>query len=139
MTELETSFINELIKLLQLEAIDSITTFLEGEDALLRCLFIEKITNPVTLSKKLNITKGRVSVLLKSLQKKGYIDITINQDDHRKFDLSLSDKGKQYFEEKSLRAQKYFSILFQKLGKEKSIELVKMLSNINEVMKGVTL
>ncbi len=135
----EQEFISELITMTKLEGINYLTTFLSGEDAVLRCIFFNKGISPQELAHMLNVTKGRISVLLRNLTKKNYIEMSINKEDHRKVDLELTSVGLNYFKSIGEKAEKYFDILFERLGKEQTEQLIAMLKKINQVMKGVTL
>lgn len=138
MEKYQEQFITELINLMRLEGIETITTFLTGEDAILRLLVVNNIYNPQLMANGLSVSKGRISALLKEMSKKGLITFSINEEDHRKFDIKPTDKGLQHFLNKAMRAEQYFQILFEKIGLENSQKLIDMLHMINEAMKGVT-
>lgn len=136
MEEQKNKLLNALSDVLQLDAIASLRVFLEGEVSLLFLLFQEnKPLPPTEIAKKLNVSKGRVTALLNSLSDKEYIDIEVSNVDRRRFDVSLNLKGLEYLNEKRAEADKYFEIMIERIGKEKTDQLIGIITDIVRVME----
>ena len=85
-------FFVECIELLKVPGIETLFTFLDGEDAILRVLYLnDNIKTPLDLANELHISKGRVAQLVKSLSKKKYIRTKINLLDRRKVEITIMD------------------------------------------------
>jgi len=130
-------FLLNLYEISKLKMVSYIATFIQGEDAFLLRLYLNKELTAKSLSEELKITKGRVTALITSLKKKNYINTIINKKDKRSILISLSEEGKRYLEEKLIKSEKYFEEVFEKLGLEEANNLLKMMQNLLEIAKGV--
>lgn len=136
MKNLRNELIAALSEIIQLDAVSSLKQFVEGEVSLLFLLSqMEKPIPPTEIAKTLNISKGRVTALINSLKEKEYIDISISSEDRRKFDISLTDKGEIFLRQKRNEAEKYFDTMIERIGNEKSEQLISLIKDIVFVMK----
>ena len=93
-------------------------------------LFLKEATTPKAIADSLNITKGRVTAIMNSLKKKGYIDVEKNQFDGRSFELVLTEAGIIYTQDKLVFIDNYFEALLNHLGMKQSKTLVETLGNL---------
>lgn len=136
MEKTKNDLIQVLMEVLQLEAVSSLRMFIEGEAALLFLLYQKNRPVPPTeIAKEMNISKGRVTAMLNSLNDKEYIDIAISSEDRRKFDITLTEQGLKFLNEKRKAAENYFDIMIARLGEEKSKQLVGIIEDIVRAMK----
>ncbi len=136
MKNLRNDLIAALSEILQLEAVSSLKIFLEGEVSLL--FLLSQMPGPIPpteIASYLNVSKGRVTALLTSLKEKDYIDISISNEDRRKFDVSLTSKGNSFLQEKRTAAERYFDMMIERIGREKSEQLIAIIKDIVFVMK----
>lgn len=127
-----------LLKIYNVNSIKYLKRFIEGETGLMFLLYNEKeALEPTDIAYRLGITKGRVTSILSSLSDKNYIEITLFSEDRRRFKITLTDHGKKHMDEQIQTTSKYFSLLIERIGKEKANELSSILFDIYEKMKDV--
>ena len=131
--------IQSLMNTYRLPAINTLTTFLQGEDAVLFCVDRAGIMTPSALSAALKISKGRVTVILNALLDKEYVDLNISSQDRRNVEVNLTEKGKAYFSEKKRKAERYFDLALEKIGVQDARELIRILNEINTGMEDISL
>ena len=125
-----------LLKILQLDITNVLKQFLEGEVGLLFLLYRKNSTlSPSEIAKNLNLSKGRVASLINSLCDKEFIDVTISTEDRRSFNVSLTNKGLEYLQEKMNYADQYFDRMLTKLGEEKSNVLIDIINETVTLME----
>lgn len=136
LTNLKDEFLMLLYKISKIKMVGYIAGFIQGEDALLLRLVLNKAMTPKELSENLKITKGRVTAIINILKKKGHIVTKTNEEDKRSIIVELSNSGEKYFMEKLGVADAYFTNLFDLLGFEdaKSLvfELQKLINKVEE-------
>ncbi len=130
MNTLKDTFLKQLQTISKLHMMKSLTPFLYGEDALLLKLFLKEATSPKTIADTLNITKGRVTAIMSSLRKKGFIELKKNQLDGRSVELNLTLEGTTYIQNKLDFIDNYFETLLSHIGLTQSKALVEMLNNL---------
>ena len=97
------------------------------------------MVSPKVISANWGISKGGVRALINSLREKELIDIAISLEDRRSFNIMLTPLGLDYLKPKIQKAEAYFSVVSQLLGKEKTDVLVSIINEITTVMEGVTI
>ena len=137
--ELSNNLKNELIEaLLQLyisNQASSIAEMLEGEHAVLSYILKEKQdVTPTNISLKLGITKSRVTAILNSLHEKELVLLKRKSDDRRKIIVSLTEKGEEAIVSKLIVLDNKILKLIEELGVEKSITLIEILNDINQII-----
>lgn len=109
---------------------------MEGKNAVLHYLnMTDELVMPTTISKKLEISKARVTAILNSLSKDNLISITKDSDDKRKMYVRITEQGIEYLTNKLHTIESEMSVLVNNLGIEKTMELVQMIKLINESEK----
>lgn len=78
-------------------AFERITRVSRGEIFVLKILLFNNGTStPTEISEVMKSTKGRISAILNSLEKKGFIGREIDKDNRRNIIVTLTDSGRDY-------------------------------------------
>lgn len=132
---LKNEFIEALLQLYISNQASSIAEMLEGEHAVLSYILKEKQdVTPTNISLKLGITKSRVTAILNSLHEKELVLLKRKSDDRRKIIVSLTEKGEEAIVLKLIVLDKKILKLIEELGVEKSITLIEILNDINQII-----
>ena len=132
---LKNEFIEALLQLYISNQASSIAEMLEGEHAVLSYILKEKQdVTPTNISLKLGITKSRVTAILNSLHEKELGLLKRKSDDRRKIIVSLTDKGDEAIVSKLIVLDNKILKLIEELGVEKSITLIEILNDINQII-----
>lgn len=86
----------------------------------------------------LGVTKGRISVLISNLVKKGLVERRRNENDKKQFPLYLSDEGKKAYEFHRQKEKKSFNKINSVLKKLTQAEIDKfdqILKEVFEILK----
>lgn len=135
MNETKEVFLKQLEAISKLEMMKHLTPFLYGEDAMLLKLYVKEATTPKLISEVLGITKGRVTALMNSLKKKGYILVVVNKEDARSYNLELTPKGSSYIEGRFSFISNYFDTLLDYIGVEETDALITLLEGMISKVK----
>lgn len=136
MEELKDRLIQSLLNVLEIKAVSGLKIFLEGEVAVLFAIDQNKrAMSPSELADSLEVTKGRITALINSLNKKRYINIQISPIDRRSFSVALTKEGAQFLKQKQVSAEGYFDRMLEKIGNEKSVQLIEIIEEIVDKMK----
>lgn len=132
---LKNEFIEALLQLYISNQASSIAEMLEGEHAVLSYILKEKQdVTPTNISLKLGITKSRVTAILNSLHEKELVLLKRKSDDRRKIIVSLTEKGEEAIVSKLIVLDNKILKLIEELGVEKSITLIEILNDINQII-----
>lgn len=132
---LKNEFIEALLQLYISNQASSIAEMLEGEHAVLSYILKEKQdVTPTNISLKLGITKSRVTTILNSLHEKELVLLKRKSDDRRKIIVSLTEKGEEAIVSKLIVLDNKILKLIEELGVEKSITLIEILNDINQII-----
>ncbi len=132
---LKNEFIEALLQLYISNQASSIAEMLEGEHAVLSYILKEKQdVTPTNISLKLGITKSRVTAILNSLYEKELVLLKRKSDDRRKIIVSLTEKGEEAIVSKLIVLDNKILKLIEELGVEKSITLIEILNDINQII-----
>lgn len=132
---LKNEFIEALLQLYISNQASSIAEMLEGEHAVLSYILKEKQdVTPTNISLKLGITKSRVTAILNSLHEKELVLLKRKSDDRRKLIVSLTEKGEEAIVSKLIVLDNKILKLIEELGVEKSITLIEILNDINQII-----
>ena len=132
---LKNEFIEALLQLYISNQSSSIAEMLEGEHAVLSYILKEKQdVTPTNISLKLGITKSRVTAILNSLHEKELVLLKRKSDDRRKIIVSLTEKGEEAIVSKLIVLDNKILKLIEELGVEKSITLIEILNDINQII-----
>lgn len=132
-------FFISCLGLLQLPGIETLTTFLDGENAVLRSIYLASgVSSPLALSNDLHVSKGRIAQLIKSLSKKKFIKTKINRLDRRKVEIRLTPSGESYLAEKLEAAQIFLQNSKAKLGDELFALIIKVIEMTKLKLGGIS-
>ena len=132
---LKNEFIEALLQLYISNQASSIAEMLEGEHAVLSYILKEKQdVTPTNISLKLGITKSRVTAILNSLHEKELVLLKRKSDDRRKIIVSLTEYGEVAIVSKLIVLDNKILKLIEELGVEKSITLIEILNDINQII-----
>ena len=132
---LKNEFIEALLQLYISNQASSIAEMLEGEHAVLSYILKEKQdVTPTNISLKLGITKSRVTAILNSLHEKELVLLKRKSDDRRKIIVSLTEKGEEAIVSKLIVLDNKILKLIEEIGVEKSIMLIEILNDINQII-----
>ena len=106
-----------------------------GMLAVLRMLYENGSLFANQLSHKLNVSRARLSSIIKSLLKKNYINVAEDKNDKRKIMLSLNENGREYLTNIQENEHKKLKDLIVELGEEKVSKIINSLSDIDQLLK----
>ena len=129
--ELRNELIQELWQMNKMDIIVHLMEFIEGETAALGFLSqrIGMRVNPSQISEELNISRARTANILRSLRKKELIVMEIDDDDRRKMQVGLTEKGRNFFAEKFDFIVRYLDLYVEVIGEEDIAELIRLLKS----------
>ncbi len=108
----------------------------KGEDRVLVYLFKEKNHALVgELTEALNLSTGRVANILRQLETKGMIRRVQQKDDRRKYEISLTAKGKHHTESLYSEVNDFYQQLVKKTGKKDAEELLRLLTKMVTIIE----
>ena len=114
---------------------ERITRVSRGEIFVLKILLLRDGTStPTEISEAMRSTKGRVSAILNSLEKKGFIDREIDKDNRRNIIVTLTDSGREYVTNELQECYKIVSHVFEELGEKDSRKFVELTERVFHLM-----
>ncbi len=121
--------IASLEKIYYLEGFTQLTEFLQGELYILHYMSqnLEEEINPSTLSEKLHMTRPRITAILNTLKKKGYVETKQDEEDRRRLTVKITEKGLSLINEKQSNAKEYFHLFIRSLGEENVKDLIRII------------
>lgn len=138
--KLISELMDSLQKMYDMERIAPLLEFCQGEMRVLLYLDSRRGQGseiyPSELSEALFVTKQRITTILASLRKKGYVVMEKSQADRRRRQVMLSAEGVRYVAEKRRFVERYFDLLFQALGEDVMLELNRLVALTAEKLEG---
>lgn len=131
------NFCNTLKNLVSLPSVRDLSAFLEGETAFLFIIkdFGDKPATPSQLSEELGVTKGRITAIINSLTRKDMVRLEKVDGDRRKVDVRITEKGKNYIDEKLASTNAFLRSFIDKIGRKDAEELMRIFNRTVEVMR----
>lgn len=131
------NFCNTLKNLVSLPPVRDLSAFLEGETAFLFIIkdYGDKPATPSQLSEELGVTKGRITAIINSLTRKDMVRLEKVDGDRRKVDVRITEKGKNYIDEKLASTNAFLRSFIDKIGRKDAEELMRILNRTVEVMR----
>lgn len=130
-------FIMSLLEVYKLEPINVLLAFLHGELAVLFTIKYNHMHLAVDLSKKLDLSKSRLTSIIAGLKRKKFIKITKDELDKRKQIISLTVLGNEFISKKEEMARAVLNIYFEKMGVEKITTLTNLIEESVKYMSEV--
>lgn len=87
------------------------------------------------LAKELNLSRARLSLIVKKLKSKDYITSRFMSTDKRKILIKITEKGLNLVKDTYIRTLKKISAIFEKLGEEKTITSINLLNDVMDIYK----
>lgn len=98
---------------------DDLAELFQGESKVIVYLSTaEGIVYPSDISRDLMISRQRVTSVLSTMEKKGFVSLVRDPEDKRRVQVKLLPKGEKSIEEKRQRLEKYFTVFVDALGEE---------------------
>ncbi len=114
---------------------ERITRVSRGEIFVLKILLFNNGTStPTEISEAMKSTKGRISAILNSLEKKGFIGREIDKDNRRNIIVTLSDSGRDYVMKELLECYRIVAHVFEELGEKDSKKFVELTERVFHLM-----
>lgn len=135
--ELVNSFLRRMGHLHYLVTKSPLAEFLQGELRLLSYLVAhsgegEEVL-PGELSTAFSLSTARITAMLNSMEKKGLVSREISQKDRRKINVSLTQEGRQLFEERHRCGIALITSFLDELGERDVREINRILDRILEL------
>lgn len=131
------TFVLALFEIYNLDIINVLLKFLQGEQAVLFAIKYNENLTATDLSKKLAITKSRVTSIISSLVNKNYLKVSKDPSDLRKQKISLTEEGNKFIIEKENEANQLLEHFYLKMGEKDIKVLTKLLFKTAQIMKEV--
>lgn len=110
--------------------------FLKGGPFIIQYLYDHGgVVLPNEISSAMMISSARVAAVLNNLEGKELITREIDKSDRRRILVSLTDKGKAAAEGHRRDVKKGVSQMLERIGKEDSTELVRILGKLADIME----
>lgn len=114
---------------------EKIARISQGENFVLKILLkSEGPVSPTYLSETMNTTKGRISTILKTLEKKGKIEREIDKENRRNILVNITDVGKEHI---MLELKSMYNMMvgaFKSLGEEETKEILRLMQKLISAM-----
>ena len=110
----------------------SLIESLRGENAVLTWLVRqEEDVHPGDLAEKLSLVPGRMTDILKTLEKKGMIRRERDPEDRRRVLVRITPKGARSVTERREQIRVQYSGLYEALGLNDTVKLIELLHKVN--------
>ena len=110
----------------------SLLESLRGENAVLTWLVRqEEDVHPGDLAEKLSLVPGRMTDILKTLEKKGMIRRERDPEDRRRVLVRITPKGARSVTERREQIRVQYSGLYEALGLDDTVKLIELLHKVN--------
>ena len=106
-----------------------------GELMLLRRLMLD--SNLSEIREMLQISKPAVTHMLNSFEKRGYIIRSIDLNDRRRFDITLTSEGRQIVEDHKNTYENFFDDVFTRFGEKNTKDFIKLFNRFADVIDEV--
>lgn len=107
----------------------------KGIMAVMGRLYNNKEMYSCQLAKELNISRARLSLIVKKLKEKKYITSRCPITDRRKMLIKITDEGVRVVKETYNKALNNLKRLFEKLGEDKTNLMISLMSDITQIYK----
>lgn len=119
---------NLLADLLNRKINRTVQDSIRGEYGVLRyLLYVQDNVSAGRLTEQLHVVPGRMTDILKSLENKGFISRRRNEEDRRKVNVCITEKGREEAREMRSYISKEYQGMFKILGKKDTEELIRLL------------
>lgn len=125
---LRDGLMEQLWRMYRMDIMVYLREFLFGETAALECLSRHSgPSTPTTLAEEMKLSRPRTATILSTLRKKGYIEMSVDENDRRRMNVELTGAGLEHLKEKHTRVERYFDSCVEVLGDERITALTNLL------------
>ena len=125
---------NEIMACDQKNIIENINRTNKGELFVLNYLALQNTeVLPSELSAALQVTTGRISAVLGTLEKKGYIIREIDKSNRRNILVTITEEGRERVEEEIKEVKEDFAKIFLEMGETDTLELLRLIKRFLEL------
>lgn len=118
----------DLTRLNRSKVLNKVTEYLEGEDAALNILMNHPNgLMPSIISKRLGVSRARITNIINSLYKKEYVKVENVENDRRKVNIVITFKGETYITQSHNEKIEFFNYLYEKLGEENILMMARLI------------
>lgn len=137
--ELRNALLISLQKMYDMDVFASMIEFCQGEMRVLIYLHMNNGTDiyPSDLSDSLCVTRQRITSILSSLRKKGYVSMKMAENDRRRMRVVLTEDGKNWLIKKVKEIEIYYDTLIDGLGENNIQEMTHLMNLSIEQMKQI--
>ncbi|MDR1422219.1 MAG: MarR family transcriptional regulator [Coriobacteriales bacterium] len=89
------------------------------------------------LQKRLHISKAAISQNLTALEKKGLISRMVNPHDLRRFDFTLTEKGKRVTDHLHQHMDSHMDRILERMGEEDTRELIRLFNKLVDIIEDI--
>ncbi len=127
--ELRNHLTESLAQMYEMEAIEGLAEFLQGELHVMQYIDMNKDSeiNPSILSDNLHVSRSRITAALSALRTKGYVTMEMSEEDRRRMRVKLTSDGEALIRRKREKVEHYFDILVDGLGEENVVDLIRLI------------
>lgn len=133
--KISNDFIESLVKIYNLDVINLLLEFVQGEQAVLFAIYLSNVNTASKLAEKLNVSKSRMTFIINNLIKKNYLTTYQNEEDKRIKHLKLTSQGASFIREREHIALTVLNIYVEKMGKDKIKNLTELLNDTAKIME----
>lgn len=124
--------IDSIFKVSNSENISTILRLSEGKNSLLYLLYVsDSSLTPSEISKRLNISRARVTVMLNSLSNENLIEFSKVDDDKRKMYVKLTNYGVNSVCENINKIDELLTLLSNIIGTDSLEKLIEVFDKLN--------
>lgn len=118
------------------EFLSAVKLLNKGEDGILLWMYCNNKDSIFAgeLAKNLGLTSGRITNILKNIEKKNYIVRESDAKDMRRVSVTLTDNGRAYIAEVYEKMIDRHQRIFRALGEHDSMELIRILKRGHDLM-----
>jgi len=120
----------------QYSVLEKMMRIMKGENFVLKVLLRSDVPiSPSELSIIMNSSKGRISAILKSLEKKGEISREIDKENRRNILVTITDAGREHIIKELMSGYHIMVKSFESMGEADTKEFVKLTQKMVQNMK----
>lgn len=104
----------------------------QGELKMMACLSVHgPKMSPGDLSRQLGLSSGRTSIVIASLEKKGYIVRERMEQDQRRVEVKLAPKGQDVLNRLKEQGVRFGGMFLRALGEEDALDFVRIVKKLH--------
>lgn len=93
--------------------------------------------HPSEISERQGTSRNTISSLIRDLEDEGLIERRLNQEDRRKFNISLTPSGQTMVQEHSSKHMRMVAQCFESLSAEEKVQLGQILAKLAENLEAI--